>query len=181
MPWVYEFEHEESKEKKMADLENQNPSSRSNGEDRINRNVNPSRQNYSMESTYHDEPLSLGHLEARFERMYEQVEKLMRTQMDLAKTEVSEKAKLVGKGAAEITTGGALTFFGGQALVLAAILGLAFVVELWLSALIVGAALAIVGAIIMASGRKDLKPQNLKPERTMREMKKNARVAKEEF
>jgi uncharacterized membrane protein YqjE len=61
-----------------------------------------------------------------------------------------------------------------------AVIGLTNVVEPWLSALIVGAAVLIVGLIMLGVARKKLKARNMMPRATMEEIRKDKELLKEQ-
>ena len=123
--------------------------------------------------------LEVEHFEDKISRLYHQVENLVETQLDLAKTEISEKISQVKKGAGSLTTGSALAFYGGQAIIAGLVLLLnLWIGALWISALAVGAVVALIGYIMMASGKKAMSPDNLKPERTMRSLREDSQAVK---
>ena len=126
-----------------------------------------------------NEPLHTEHLEHKVTELYHQLESLVETQLHLAKTELSEKMDQVKKGAGTISIGGALAFYGGMALLAGLVLLLNTWIEtLWISALIVGAVVALVGWMMVMGGKKAMKPSNLKPERTMRSFKEDKEALK---
>jgi len=70
-------------------------------------------------------------------RLSEDVSRLVRDELRLAQTEMTQKAKGVGIGAGLFGAAGILAGYGGGALVATAILALALVMDAWLAALIV--------------------------------------------
>ena len=58
-------------------------------------------------------------------------------------------------------------------LLMAAVYGLALYVAPWLAALIVGAVAMIAGFVMVQSGKKQLEPSQLAPERTMHALNKD--------
>jgi hypothetical protein len=56
--------------------------------------------------------------------------------------------------------------------------GLSNVVEPWLAALIVGGVVTLVGAILLASGRRKLEPRNMVPSRTTESLRRDTEVVK---
>lgn len=83
----------------------------------------------------------------------EQITRLVRDELALARSEVAAKARHAGVGAGLFGGGGVLALYGVGALVLAAVLGLAVVLPGWLSALIVGGALLVLAAVLAVTGR----------------------------
>src|SRR5690606_26722240 len=82
-----------------------------------------------------------------------------------------------GGGAAN-ATGGAVLYAGFLFLLLAAYLGLSLVLEEWLAALIVGGVVALIGAIMLSSGKKKLDASSFKPEQTQAALQKDREMIK---
>jgi VIT1/CCC1 family predicted Fe2+/Mn2+ transporter len=85
-----------------------------------------------------------------------QVSRLIRDELQLARVEMREKGKRFGLGAGLAGVAALLAFYGGAALVAAAVLGLAEVLPGWASALIVAGALLVVAAVLGLSGKKSV-------------------------
>ena len=101
-------------------------------------------------------------------RAASQTAELVRKEIQLGQVELKDKGRRAGKGVGLLGAAGLIAFYGGGALVAAAIVGLAEAVEPWLSALIIGIALLVIAAIVGVIGRKttsDALPP--KPEQTM--------------
>jgi hypothetical protein len=105
---------------------------------------------------------------------------LVRQEFLLARTELSEKVSNVGARLATVVLGGFLAYVGGLALVAALILLLNDVAHIspWVSALIVGAVLAIGGFIALRGGLAGLKRVDLTPRRTLDTLKDDLQWAK---
>ncbi|MBQ1047904.1 phage holin family protein [Verrucosispora sp. WMMD703] len=88
------------------------------------------------------------------QRATEQVSRLVRDELALARAELTEKGKQAGIGAGLFAGGGALAFFGLGALVTAAILLLALVLPAWAAALIVAVALFLVAGVLALIGKR---------------------------
>lgn len=106
---------------------------------------------------------------------------LVRQEVALARAEVSDKVSHLGRDAATIAIGGVLAFVGLQALVATAILALSLVLPAWLSALIVGAVLALVGGLLAWRGYQDLRERGVVPQETVESLKEDAQWAKEQL
>jgi hypothetical protein len=63
---------------------------------------------------------------------------------------------------------------------LAAVFGLANWIEPWLSALIIGAIIVIIGIVMLMKGRSNMRASNLAPDRTLDSARKDAELAKSE-
>ncbi len=106
---------------------------------------------------------------------------LVRQEVQLAKTEVTQKATTVGKDVAYMAVGGAIAYAGFLALVAALIVILGAVgVPWWLSALLVGLVVAAVGYFLIMKGRAALKRLDMAPRQTMQTLKDDAEWAKEQ-
>ena len=92
---------------------------------------------------------------------------LVRTELELAKAELGEKAGQAAGGVAFIAAGGFVAFAGLLVLLACAVLALSLVVQPWLAALIVGVVVIGIGVALMLMGRNRLRPQNLQPNRTL--------------
>lgn len=104
---------------------------------------------------------------------------LLRKEMKLAKVEVGEKLDQVKVGITNLAFGGMILFAGVLTLLAAAVLGIGLYIPYWLSALIVGGVVALIGAIMLGKGRHDVQPENLEPERTMDELQRDKRLVQE--
>ena len=108
---------------------------------------------------------------------------LVRKEVELAKAELSEKSSQAIGGIASIAIAGGVLMSGFLVLLAAAVYGLNTVLPPettpWLSALIVGVIVVIIGLIMLQSGRKKLKSQSLMPSRTMASVKNDRGFAKQ--
>lgn len=105
-----------------------------------------------------------------------EVSTLFSKEVALAKAEVNEAIDDAKKGSISMVAGASVLYAGVLFLLGAAVIGLAQVVELWLAALIVGGVTALVGLIMVQSGKKKLEAGSFKPERTIHSMEKDQRA-----
>jgi xanthine/uracil permease len=106
---------------------------------------------------------------------------LLKQEMNLAKTEMSEKASRVGANLGEVAVGGGVAFLGAIALLLAVVYGLTSLlnkfmslgVAAWLAPLIVGAVLAAVGYSLIKKALATLKQESITPQRTTQSLQEN--------
>lgn len=107
---------------------------------------------------------------------------LVRQEIQLARTEMSDKLSRFTTNLIAVLTGGFVAYLGGLALVACVILALRDLanISLALSALIVGAVLAIVGYFMLQRGLKELKRVDLAPRRTVETLKDDVQWAKEQ-
>jgi hypothetical protein len=120
---------------------------------------------------------SLGELFADLSR---ETSTLVRQEVALAKTELSQKAVSVGKDVGFLAAGAAVLYAGFLALIACVIIALAHAVPWWLSALIVGVVVAAIGGFLVMQGINDLKQQDLAPRQTLNTLKEDATWAKEQ-
>lgn len=106
---------------------------------------------------------------------------LFRQEVQLAKAEITEKIGQAGNGLIATAVGAVLLLVGFQALVAAAILALALVLDWWAAALIIGAVLALIGGIALARGLASFRRSNITPRRTLDTLRANARWAREQM
>lgn len=106
---------------------------------------------------------------------------LVRTELEMAKTEVGEKVGQAAGGAAFIAAGGFIAFAGLLVLLACAVLALSLVVKPWLAALIVGVVVVGIGVVLMLMGRSRLRPENLQPNRTMETLREDKRWAQDQL
>ncbi|MFF3866559.1 phage holin family protein [Micromonospora sp. NPDC001898] len=90
------------------------------------------------------------------QRATEQVSRLVRDELALARAELTQKGKHAGIGIGLFGGGGALALYGLGALVAAVILLLALVMPAWLGALIVAVALFLLAGILALVGKKQV-------------------------
>jgi uncharacterized membrane protein YqjE len=86
-------------------------------------------------------------------RASEDVSRLVRDELQLAKVELTDKARNAGVGAGMMGGAAVLAWFGVGTLVASAVLALALILPGWLAALIVGVALLAIAAVLVLVGR----------------------------
>lgn len=123
------------------------------------------------------ESRSIGEL---FGELTQDLSLLFRQEVQLAKAELSEKARRAGEDGARLAMGGGVALVGALALVAALILILAEFMPAWLSALLVGAVFAIAGYILVKRGLDDLKRIDPVPRRTAETIRTDVHWAKEQ-
>ena len=122
---------------------------------------------------------SIGEL---FGQLTQDMTLLVRQEIQLARTEMSEKLSRFTTNLISVLSGGFVAYLGGLALVAALILAIRDLANISLawSALIVGAVLAIVGYVMLQKGVKELKLVDLAPRRTVETLKDDVQWAKEQ-
>jgi hypothetical protein len=100
---------------------------------------------------------------------------LIRQQMELARLELSQRVSRLGKGLTRVVIGGALATGGLLAIVAGIVLAVtAMGVPAWVSALVVGAALALVGYLLAQQAITAMSREDLTPQATLETLKENA-------
>lgn len=119
-----------------------------------------------------DRPVS-----ALISELTQEITQLFRQEVELAKAEASEKISQTVKGAVSLTVGGAVAYAGLLVLLATAVIGFAYVMPLWLASLIVAVTTLLIGLIMLMSGRKKLKAQNMKLEKTAHTLRQDKNLA----
>lgn len=114
-----------------------------------------------------------------FKQLAHEVPELFAKELALAKAEARESAHAMLAGIGAVATGGAVMLAGLIILLLSATAALALVLDLWLAALIVGIAALVLGLIMVAAGKKQFDVDALKPDRTLRSLRKDQAMARE--
>jgi hypothetical protein len=124
-----------------------------------------------------DEERSLGDL---FSQLTHDLSTLMRQEVTLAKTELSQKVSVMGKDVRLLAAGGAIAYAGFLVILAGIVLALGLVLPWWASALIVGVVVAAIGYFLIRKGQTGLKQANLKPEQTIETLKEDQQWVKEQ-
>ena len=106
---------------------------------------------------------------------------LLRQEVDLAKTEMSEKASRFGTNVGALAMGGAVLFLGALALLAAVVYGLTSLLDqfmsvgvaIWLAPLLVGLVLAGIGYSLTKKALDTLKQESLAPRKTAQSLQEN--------
>jgi Putative Actinobacterial Holin-X, holin superfamily III len=119
---------------------------------------------------------SLGEL---FQELSQDTSALIRQEMALARTEMSDRISAFGRDAAMMGAGGVLIHVALLAATAAFIMGLVQLgVQGWLSALIVAVVYAIGGGVVIMSARAAMKRRSLAPVETVDSLKETAQWLK---
>ncbi len=126
-------------------------------------------------------------LSSLFTNLTREVSNLIRHEVALARAEVSEKVSQVGIGIGSLAAGGMLILIGLFFLAEALVFGVAAILQLWtsevvaawLAPLLVGVVIVIVGWLLLAKGRSNLKARNLALRRTANSLSRDEELVKE--
>ena len=120
---------------------------------------------------------SLGDL---FAELAQETSTLVRQEVNLAKVEMSEKASRAGKHVGVLAAGGAVVYAGLLAILAGVIVLLNNIMPLWLSALLVGIVVAVVGYLLVGRALEALKREDFAPRQTMETLKEDQQWAKDQ-
>jgi putative superfamily III holin-X len=120
---------------------------------------------------------SIGEL---FGQLTQDMTLLVRQEVQLARSELSEKLSRFGTNLISVAAGGLVAYMGAWALVAALIIALHELADIspWVSALIVGIVLAIVGYAMLKRGLSELKRVDLTPRRTVENIRDDVQSIK---
>jgi xanthine/uracil permease len=124
-----------------------------------------------------DDNRSLGEL---FSELAQETSTLVRQEVNLAKVEMSHKASRAGKQVGVLAAGGAVAYAGLLAILAALITLLDNVMPLWLSALLVGIVVAVVGYLLVRRALDALKREDFAPRQTIETLKEDQQWAKDQ-
>ncbi|ROT33242.1 phage holin family protein [Micromonospora sp. HM5-17] len=91
------------------------------------------------------------------QRATEQLSRLVRDELALARIELTEKGRQAGIGVGLLGGGGVLALCGLGVLAAAAVLALALVIPGWAAALVVAGAFFLLGGVVALSGRRRMR------------------------
>lgn len=103
---------------------------------------------------------------------------LVRKEAELVQAEVSEKVNAAGKAVTDIAAGGLLLMAALLVLLQALVLALSKVMDPIWAALLVGVVVAGVGYALLRAGMKAISLKGLSPDRSARQLKKDADLMK---
>jgi hypothetical protein len=113
---------------------------------------------------------------------------LIRKEMALGRAELSEKVQQMGAGIAALGAGGAIVLIGLFLIFQALVFGVSALLQFWVSEavaewlapLLVGLIAVLVGWVLLAKGRSNLRPENLAPQRITDSLRQDAKLVKEQ-
>ena len=109
------------------------------------------------------------------------IQEILRSEFQLAKTEIKEEASEASAPAVTLGIGVVLALYAVGLLLLALVYGLAMHMAMWSAALLVGVSLALVAILLINWGLERLKRVNAKSERTIASLKENVLWAKKQI
>lgn len=130
-----------------------------------------------MQSRNGRDDRSLGDL---FSELARETSTLVRQEVDLAKTEMSQKASRVGKDVGFLAAGGMVAYAGLLAILAGVIVVLDTFLPLWLAAILVGLVVAVVGYFLIKKGLDALKKEDVAPRQTIETLKEDGQWIKDQ-
>jgi hypothetical protein len=121
-------------------------------------------------------------------KLFRDVSELFRMEGQLIRAEMNDKLTQLQAGIGKIAAGAIVLLVALIVLTNALVIGVAELIGTvertadntgW-AALIVGAIYAVIGAFLVRSGVSDLNPENLKPDRTAHQVRRDAELAREQ-
>lgn len=131
----------------------------------------------TSDSSSSDSDMSIG---ALFTGLTEDMAKLLRQEIELARVETTQKINRAMRSVIMLAAGGFVAYAGLILLLIAVAIGLSNWMPLWLSTLIVSVVALVMGAVLIGSGRSSLSNLTVVPENTVESIKEDARWAKEQ-
>jgi len=106
---------------------------------------------------------------------------LVRQEIELAKTEIAKKTSRLTKDATAIGIGGAIAYAGALTLIAGLVLLLIKLgVAPWVSAVVVGAVILVIGYVLIQRATSDMSKTDLTSRHTAESMKENVQWVKEQ-
>lgn len=112
--------------------------------------------------------------------LYRGASQMISLEIEMAKTEITQKASRVGKNVGFLVAGGAIAYAGFLALIAAIMAVLATFMYTWLAILIVALVVLAVGGVLVMSGIKTLQQESVAPRRTMDTLKEDQQWMKDQ-
>lgn len=121
---------------------------------------------------------SLGEL---FSDLATDTSNLVKQEVALAQTELTQKAVKVGKNVGYLVVGGAVGYAAVLCFIAALVIGLSYLVPAWAAALIVGVVVAVAAVVLILSAVSALKRTGITPTQTVETIKEDAQWLKDQM
>ena len=116
-----------------------------------------------------------------FSDLASEMSNLVRQEVELAKVEVGQKAKYVGRNIGYLVVGGAIAYAALLAVIAAIILLLDKVMPSWGAALLVGVVVAGIGWLLIGKAVSALQQTDVTPRETVETLKEDAAWVKQQI
>ena len=108
------------------------------------------------------------------------IQNIIRSEVQLAKVELRDEAKTAGKGIAMLAAGALVAFYALGLFLLTAVWALSTQMDRWLAALIVAIVVTVVAGILAMVGKKRLDEFSPMPEQTIESVKEDVAWVKQQ-
>ena len=116
-----------------------------------------------------------------FSDLATEMSNLVRQEVSLAKVEITQKAKYVGRNVGYLVVGGAVAYAALLAILAAIVMLLARVMPHWGATLIVGVVVGAIGWMLMGKAMMALQQADLTPRETVETLKEDATWMKQQI
>ena len=134
-----------------------------------------------MQRMNENRPLDNKPLGDLFSDLASEMSNLVRQEVELAKVEVGQKAKYVGRNIGYLVVGGAVVYAALLAIIAAIIMLLDRVMPSWGAALLVGVLVGVVGWLLIGKAMSALQQTDLTPRQTVETLKEDATWMKQQI
>ena len=105
--------------------------------------------------------------------LYRDAERMVRLEINFARTEMTQKATRVGKNVGFLVAGGVVAYAGFLAILAGIIALLGLFMPVWISALIVGVLVAAAGGFLVWRGLQTLQQESAAPQKTIETLRED--------
>ena len=116
-----------------------------------------------------------------FSDLATEMSNLVRQEVALAKVEVGQKAKYIGRNVGYLVVGGAIAYAALLAIIAALIMLLDNVMPSWGASLLVGVLVAVVGWLLISKALSALQQADMTPRQTVETLKEDATWMKQQI
>lgn len=110
-----------------------------------------------------------------------EMSELVRKEVALAKVEVGQKAKFIGKNVGYLVIGGAVAYAAMLTIIAGIIMLLDKAMPNWGAALLVGVVVGVVGWLLISKARAALQATDVTPQQTVESLKEDAAWVKQQI
>ena len=134
-----------------------------------------------MQRMSENRPLENKPLGDLFSDLASDMSSLVRQEVALAKLEVTQKAKYIGRNVGYLVVGGAVAYAGLLAVIAAIIMFLDRYMPTWGAALLVGVVVALIAWLLIGKAMSALQETDLTPRETVETLKEDATWMKQQI
>lgn len=116
-----------------------------------------------------------------FSDLASEMSELVRKEVALAKVEVGQKAKFVGKNIGYLVVGGSVAYAAMLTIIAGIVMLLDKVMPDWGAALLVGIVVGVVGWLLISKARAALQATDMTPQQTVESLKEDAAWVKQQI